>query len=38
MIPTAILISDIHLRLDTPKCRTDNYFKAQTKKITILTF
>jgi DNA repair exonuclease SbcCD nuclease subunit len=31
--PTAILCSDLHLREDTPKCRTDNYWEAQEKKI-----
>jgi predicted phosphodiesterase len=31
--PTAILCSDIHLRLTTPKCRTDNYFDTQAEKI-----
>lgn len=29
MTPTAIFTSDWHLRLDTPKCRIDNFLKAQ---------
>lgn len=33
MKPTAILTADIHLREDTPRNRTDNYFAAQAKKI-----
>jgi len=31
--PSAIFTGDIHLRENTPKCRTDNYFEAQAKKI-----
>lgn len=34
--PTAIFCSDIHLRLSTPKCRTDNYFDAQAETIKFL--
>ena len=30
---SAILCSDLHLREDTPKCRTDDYKAAQLKKI-----
>lgn len=33
MKPDAILTGDIHLRDDTPLCRTDNYFEAQTESI-----
>lgn len=33
MIPTAILTSDWHLRLDTPKCRTDDFLKARNTKV-----
>jgi len=33
---TAILTADWHIRLDTPKCRTDDYFKAQTEKISFI--
>lgn len=28
-----ILAADLHLREDTPQCRTDNYLKAQRKKL-----
>ena len=31
--PSAILCSDIHLREDTPVCRTDDYWTAQWKKM-----
>ena len=31
--PTAILTGDIHLRDDSPTCRTDDYTEAQAKKI-----
>lgn len=34
--PTAIICSDIHLREDTPTCRTDDYFKALGKKIVFI--
>ena len=33
MKPTAILTGDWHLREDTPKCRTDNFWEAQWKKV-----
>jgi len=32
-IPNAILTSDWHLRESTPQCRTDNFWKAQEKKV-----
>lgn len=35
--PTAILSADMHLREDTPICRTDDYFAAQAKKIKFLS-
>ena len=31
--PTAILAADLHIRGDTPVCRTDDYMPAQGKKI-----
>jgi len=31
--PDAILCSDLHLREDTPTCRTDDYWKAQWGKV-----
>jgi len=34
--PDAILCSDIHLREDTPTCRTDDYQMAQWKKVEFL--
>ena len=36
MNPSAIIISDIHLREDTPECRTDDYWKSQERKILFL--
>src|ERR1035437_3539834 len=36
-IPDAILVSDIHLREDTPECRTDNYWVAQWKKVDFIS-
>lgn len=30
MVPTLILVSDIHLRDDKPRCRTDNFIDEQT--------
>jgi DNA repair exonuclease SbcCD nuclease subunit len=30
---SAIMISDIHIRENRPRCRTDNFFKAQENKI-----
>jgi len=33
MKPDAILTADWHIRSDTPKCRTDDYQKAQWRKI-----
>lgn len=37
MNPDAILCSDIHLRLDTPECRTDDFLSAQTAKLKFLS-
>ena len=31
--PDLIITADIHLRDDTPRCRTDDYWKAQSSKI-----
>lgn len=36
-IPDAILCGDIHLREDTPICRTDNFWEAQWKKIDFIS-
>ena len=35
--PDAIIMSDPHLREDTPLCRTDNYIEAQTRKLKFLS-
>ena len=37
MKPTAILTGDWHLREDTPKCRTDDFWKAQWKKVEFIS-
>lgn len=34
--PDMIITSDLHLRDSTPKCRTDDYFAAQARKIAFL--
>lgn len=33
----AIICSDIHLRLDTPECRTDNFLEAQSRKLQFIS-
>jgi len=33
----AILISDMHIRLDAPECRTDDYVASQTSKLAFLS-
>ena len=35
--PSAILVSDIHLREDVPVCRTDDYWTAQWRKIDFIS-
>ena len=34
---TALFTSDLHLREDTPVCRTDDFLKAQIKKLKFLS-
>lgn len=35
-MPDAILCADLHIRADTPLCRTDDYFKAQENKVNFI--
>lgn len=32
-LPSAILVSDLHIRSDNPSCRTDNFVETQIKKL-----
>lgn len=36
MKPTAIIVSDLHLREDTPVCRTDDFWRATVEKLSFL--